>query len=146
MKRGIDARHAGQRPPARRARRACVPRYAVAGVSLLGVFAGAVSGLVPHVVAGAFLAGSLVAFALYGFDKAAAGACRQRTPENTLHFVALLGGWPGALAAQQRFRHKTAKTSFQWVFWATVIVNLAVVAWLMTHGDASAVREIRFWG
>lgn len=38
---------------------------------------------------------------------------RWRTPENTLHVAELLGGWPGALVAQQLFRHKTRKISYQ---------------------------------
>lgn len=37
----------------------------------------------------------------------------------------LLGGWPGALIAQQKFRHKTRKVSFQVVFWAIVLVHQA---------------------
>jgi len=40
----------------------------------------------------------------------------------------LLGGWPGALLAQQRFRHKTRKLSYQAVFW--LIVLLHQVFWI----------------
>jgi hypothetical protein len=40
-----------------------------------------------------------------------------RTPEKVLHASELLGGWPGALLAQQLFRHKTRKVSYQLVFW-----------------------------
>jgi uncharacterized membrane protein YsdA (DUF1294 family) len=39
--------------------------------------------------------------------------------------VSLLGGWPGAVVAQQWFRHKTAKFSFRVAFWCTVALNLA---------------------
>lgn len=144
--RAIEARFAGQRTPPKRLQQRTSPRIATAVTVLLGVVAGALLGVLPHVVAGAYLGGSIVAFALYAFDKAAAGAGRQRTPENTLHFIAVLGGWPGALAAQQAFRHKTAKPSFQWVFWMTVIVNLAAVAWLMSDSVGSALMDIRFWG
>ena len=51
-----------------------------------------------------------------------------RTPEARLHLVELLGGWPGALIAQQAFRHKTRKWSFQLVFWLIVVVHQ--LAWL----------------
>lgn len=70
---------------------------------------------------------SLSAFAVYGFDKRRAQHDGRRIPEKTLHLMALFGGWPGALAGQQFFRHKTRKLSFQIVFWLSVICNLAVV-------------------
>ncbi|GAA1507240.1 DUF1294 domain-containing protein [Agromyces terreus] len=80
---------------------------------------------------------SVVAFAAYGLDKAAAGrAGRRRTPESTLHLLGLLGGWPGALVAQQLFRHKTRKRSFRRVFWFTVVLNvlaLSLVIALLAH-------------
>lgn len=40
-----------------------------------------------------------------------------------LHAVELLGGWPGALLAQQLLRHKTKKTSYQVVFWLIVLMH-----------------------
>ena len=46
-----------------------------------------------------------------------------RTPEVRLHLFELLGGWPGALVAQQVFRHKTRKLSFQLVFWGIVLLH-----------------------
>lgn len=66
---------------------------------------------------------SLVCVGLYGYDKRQARAQGQRTPENVLHAVELLGGWPGALVAQQVFRHKTRKLSYQLVFWGIVLVH-----------------------
>jgi uncharacterized membrane protein YsdA (DUF1294 family) len=41
----------------------------------------------------------------------------------------LLGGWPGALLAQDLFRHKTSKTVFQAMFWCTVLLNCGGLAW-----------------
>ncbi len=74
---------------------------------------------------------SLLAFVLYRHDKRQAGNAGQRTPENVLHGVELLGGWPGALLAQQVFRHKTRKVSFQIVFWLIVVVHQALwIDWL----------------
>lgn len=60
---------------------------------------------------------------LYWSDKRKARADTWRTPENVLHAVELAGGWPGALLAQQVFRHKTRKVSFQLVFWLIVLMH-----------------------
>lgn len=75
----------------------------------------------------AYLLGSLLAFALYMHDKRRALRSGWRTPEARLHLVEMLGGWPGALLAQQSLRHKTRKLSFQLVFWLIVIAHQ--VAW-----------------
>ncbi|NUT87245.1 DUF1294 domain-containing protein [Pseudomonas corrugata] len=66
---------------------------------------------------------SVVAFLLYWSDKRKARSDVWRTPENVLHAVELAGGWPGALLAQQVFRHKTRKVSFQVVFWFIVLLH-----------------------
>ncbi len=76
----------------------------------------------------AYLSGSLLAFGFYLHDKRSALRRGWRTPEARLHLVELLGGWPGALIAQQAFRHKTRKLSFQLVFWLIVVVHQ--LAWL----------------
>lgn len=66
---------------------------------------------------------SLVSFFMYRSDKRRAQESQQRTPENLLHLTELLGGWPGALIAQQWFRHKTRKASYQAVFWVIVAAH-----------------------
>ena len=66
---------------------------------------------------------SVMAFLLYWSDKRKARADAWRTPENVLHALELAGGWPGALLAQQLFRHKTRKVSFQVVFWFIVLLH-----------------------
>ncbi|MBV6823027.1 DUF1294 domain-containing protein [Pseudomonas sp. PD9R] len=71
---------------------------------------------------------SVLAFFLYWSDKRKARADDWRTPENVLHALEFAGGWPGALLAQQVFRHKTRKVSFQLVFW--LIVLLHQVFWI----------------
>jgi uncharacterized membrane protein YsdA (DUF1294 family) len=71
---------------------------------------------------------SLVSFAAYGFDKYKARRESRRIPENTLHLIDLLGGWPGGLVGRNVWRHKTQKWPFVFVFWLTVIVHLASVA------------------
>jgi uncharacterized membrane protein YsdA (DUF1294 family) len=94
----------------------------VTGLMLAGVF--------PHFLAYLLLGMSAVTFLIYARDKTAAEKGRQRMPENTLHVLSLLGGWPGAMIAQQGFRHKNRKVSFQRIFWFTVFSNLLLVGWL----------------
>lgn len=82
-------------------------------------------GRVPKWLALAYLGLSALCFVVYWLDKRAAAADERRTPESTLHWLALLGGWPGALLAQQFLRHKSVKREFRMVFWATVLLNVA---------------------
>lgn len=72
-----------------------------------------------------------LAFLMYGADKSAAEQGKWRTSESTLHTIALVGGWPGALVARRVFRHKTSKQPFRTIFWFTVIANCAALAWFV---------------
>ncbi|HUS98561.1 MAG TPA: DUF1294 domain-containing protein [Hyphomicrobiaceae bacterium] len=61
-----------------------------------------------------YLAGiNLVTFAIFAWDKYSAINGQWRIPEKTLLILALVGGTPGAIAAQQRLRHKTRKQPFR---------------------------------
>ncbi|MBB5633513.1 uncharacterized membrane protein YsdA (DUF1294 family)/cold shock CspA family protein [Cryobacterium mesophilum] len=72
---------------------------------------------------------SIISFALYWQDKRAAIAGTWRVPEEQLHLLGLVGGWPGGIVAQNLFRHKTKKERFARYFWFTVALNvLAFVA------------------
>ena len=77
-----------------------------------------------------YLAASVLCFALYAWDKGAARRGGRRTPEATLHLWSLLGGWPGALLAQQYLRHKSVKQAFRSTFWLTVLANVGGLVWL----------------
>lgn len=79
----------------------------------------------PPWLAPAMFAMSALCFLIYGWDKFAARRQGERVPEDVMHLAAVIGGWPGALIAQQAFRHKTVKVSFRRMFWATVLVNLS---------------------
>ncbi len=79
----------------------------------------------PLAIAVVYAGASLITFFAYAVDKSAARQNTWRTPESTLHFLALAGGWPGALLAQQFLRHKSAKAEFRSVFWGTAAVNVA---------------------
>lgn len=80
----------------------------------------------PWLVGGAVAVNVLTA-AVYSADKSAARRGGRRVPERVLLLLGLLGGWPGAIVAQQLLRHKTSKRSFQLAFWATVAVDVLVV-------------------
>jgi uncharacterized membrane protein YsdA (DUF1294 family)/cold shock CspA family protein len=81
---------------------------------------------VPGWVAGLYFVASVVCFVVYALDKSAAAAERRRISEDTLLGLGLVGGWPGAIVAQQVLRHKSNKASFRARFWGTVIANVFV--------------------
>jgi uncharacterized membrane protein YsdA (DUF1294 family) len=85
-------------------------------------------GLISPLVPLMYLVVSGLTIFAYAFDKSAAMNARWRTQEQTLHVFEVLGGWPGALIAQQLFRHKTNKSSYQSKFWVCVVVNVAGLA------------------
>jgi len=97
---------------------------------LLWVLASA--GRLPPEVFWIFVGMSFLAIVLYRLDKSAARRGDRRTPELTLQTCALLGGWPGALIAQQWFRHKSSKRSFQIKFWLMVALNIGSVFFIFT--------------
>jgi uncharacterized membrane protein YsdA (DUF1294 family) len=70
---------------------------------------------------------SLVCFIAYGIDKRQAANGGRRVSEPTLHLMAFLGGWPGALMGQRHFRHKTQKATFRIVFWIVVVLHVGIV-------------------
>jgi uncharacterized membrane protein YsdA (DUF1294 family) len=70
---------------------------------------------------------SLVCFITYGLDKRQAVNGGRRVSERTLHVMAFVGGWPGALIGQRHFRHKTQKVKFRIVFWLVVVLHVGIV-------------------
>lgn len=141
----VNVRFAGQRIEKRSAPRR-IPRRMLGVLALLAVLAAAALQWVPVVVPLVYFVLSGASYLVYWWDKDAAGARAQRTPENTLHLLDVLGGWPGALIAQQQFRHKTVKASFQAMFWITVLVNVAAVAIAVRSGLAQALSEALLGG
>ena len=97
---------------------------------------------IPSLLVLAYFAVSLITFVVYAWDKFSARRGGWRTAESTLHLLALAGGWPGALVAQRLLRHKSRKQKFLLVFWASVLLNVAAVAYLAWMGDASAIIQL----
>ena len=102
----------------------------------------AISEKIPAMILWMYLGVSLITFVVYAFDKSAAKAGAWRTSEGSLHWLSVVGGWPGALIAQQTLRHKSNKQSFRSVFWITALLNLGVLAWIFTPAGASAVHSL----
>lgn len=100
-------------------------------VFVVALVAAAALGRLPWFVPAACVAMSALTFVVYALDKSAA---RQG--------VSLAGGWPGALAAQRRLRHKSSKTSFRGVFWLTVVANVALVLWLASTPGAAVLGSL----
>ncbi|WP_109370503.1 MULTISPECIES: DUF1294 domain-containing protein [unclassified Massilia] len=99
------------------------------------LYAGAtIARQLPPAVGAVYLLLSVLCFASYALDKSAARRGARRTPESRLLVLGLVGGWPGAVLAQQWLRHKTVKQPFRKLFWLTVAANLAaqvaLVLWL----------------
>jgi uncharacterized membrane protein YsdA (DUF1294 family) len=72
---------------------------------------------------------SALTFVAYAVDKSAARRARRRVSEKTLHLLALLGGWPGALLAMPVFRHKRQKVSFVVIVWMIALGHAAAWGW-----------------
>lgn len=79
---------------------------------------------------------STFTFIFYAWDKRSAVKSRWRVAESSLHLLALLGGWPGALIAQQVLRHKTQKQPFKAILWLTVSINICAFIWLWLAAKA----------
>jgi uncharacterized membrane protein YsdA (DUF1294 family) len=110
------------------ARLACFWPLAVAPAAAVSLLSGAV---IPGIVL-AYVCNSLLTVLFYREDKRLAEQQNWRIPEYYLHLWELLCGWPGALYAQGRFRHKWRKLSYMAVFWLYVILNVLAVCWLVS--------------
>lgn len=71
---------------------------------------------------------NIVAFLMYGLDKAKAVKHQWRIPEATLLGIAFAGGAFGAFAGMIIFHHKTRKMKFR------ILVPIAILIWLTLSG------------
>lgn len=69
---------------------------------------------------------------MYTQDKEAALLGNRRVPEQTLHILSFLGGWPTAWLAQEKMRHKTQKQPFRKIYFCTIALNILLILWLIS--------------
>ncbi|QYJ89125.1 DUF1294 domain-containing protein [Shewanella halotolerans] len=85
---------------------------------------------------------SLITFTSYAIDKRAARQDTWRIKESRLHWLSLLGGWPGAMLGQQHLRHKSSKRAFRVVLWLTVIINLSLLGALVSPQGQALLTQL----
>lgn len=135
----VNVRYAGEKSVTIALRMSVLPMIGV--VLFVALLVGAtLVGPMPILVPIVYLVLGLTTFLAYAVDKSAAESAHRRTPESTLLLLGLLGGWPGAILAQQLLRHKSSKREFQTTFWMTVILNCGGLIWL-TSASGASVRE-----
>lgn len=132
-----NATMAGDKLPEKKKRTNITLSTIGAAVFLLIVTIAALSAKIPPLIFALYIFVSSFTFIMYAADKSAAKNGTRRTPEDTLHLLSLAGGWPGALIAQQKLRHKSKKQSFRSVFRVTVLINCGAFIWLLTPTGAA---------
>jgi len=101
-----------------------------------------ITNMLPLEILPYYLTISLITFFWYWKDKVAARSGNWRTPESTLHFLSLIGGWPGGMIAQETLRHKSKKESFRAVFWVTTLINIGIFMWFHTTEGFELLNQI----
>ena len=76
---------------------------------------------------------NLFTFGAYGRDKKLAQRGEWRIPEIHLHTLELLGGTIGAIVGQKFFRHKYKKRSYMVTFFATIIIQLGLIVYILHY-------------
>ena len=93
-------------------------------------------------VVGWYFVLGLITYGMYAKDKAAAQSGEWRTPESTLHLLSILGGWVGAMVAQTYLRHKSQKPEFRMTYYLTVVINLAILLFIMAGGGLETLKDL----
>ncbi|MCU7862182.1 MAG: cold shock and DUF1294 domain-containing protein [Candidatus Thiodiazotropha sp. (ex Lucinoma kastoroae)] len=138
----IKATLAGDRLPQKTKQKKGSLSVSVAILFLVIVGVAVTTSKIPPLILAVYLILSLLTFIVYAVDKSAAKEGAWRTPESTLHLLSLAGGWPGAVVAQQKLRHKSKKQSFRTVFWVTVLLNCGLFIWLLTPTGGAIVKSL----
>ena len=134
----VNATLAGAPPRTTRPRSTApaTPMVATAALFYTALIAAELFARVPALLPLIYIVLGAVTYFAYVIDKSAAERGKRRIPENTLHALSLLGGWPAALIARHRLRHKTRKQPFRFLFWITVAGNLAGLGWIILGSEA----------
>ena len=133
---------AGDRVPQKPRQKSGLLSLTAAATFLAAVGVSVLLSEIPLLILEIYVIASLFTFIAYAMDKLAARNGSWRTQESTLHLLSLAGGWPGALIAQQKLRHKSKKPSFRSLFWLTVCLNGGAFLWLFTPKGAEMLRSL----
>ena len=137
-----NATLAGDKLIQKKAQRSSTPAILFATLFLTAIGVSVVTGNLSEKLLFGYVVLSVVTFVAYAVDKSAAQRGAWRTSEGTLLILGLAGGWPGALIAQEKLRHKSKKTSFRAAFWFTVLVNSVALVWLHTDNGKEALQTL----
>lgn len=74
---------------------------------------------------------NFVTFTLVLLDKIAASARMRRIPEKVLFVATFFGGSIGMLVGMFTIRHKSRKTSFQFVVGVLVLLQIVILLWYL---------------
>ncbi|XOF35391.1 MAG: DUF1294 domain-containing protein [Candidatus Electrothrix sp. YB6] len=129
-------------PGDKRKRKSRTCSYVIALLFFAAVAGSVLANKIPPLILGLYFVLSLLTFLVYAKDKSAARRDAWRTPESTLHLFSLIGGWPGALIAQQQLRHKSKKQPFRFIFWTTVLLNCGAFSLLFIPKVS---LEVQYW-
>ena len=135
----ISVSRAGEKPAQSKQTRKGTKATIATALFLIVVCISTLMGETPFLVLPLYLLASMFTFVIYAKDKSAAKRGAWRTSEITLHLLAMACGWPGALIAQEKLRHKSNKKSFRLDFHLTVIINIGLFIWLHTPDGAATV-------
>lgn len=75
---------------------------------------------------------NLVSFFVIGYDKMKANLNHRRISEKVLWGLTLIGGSLGTLLGMSYFHHKTKKNSFQTVLAIILLLQIALIYFLIT--------------
>ena len=98
-------------------------------------------GFMPPVIFLIYGIASTLTYLIYAKDKQAAKNNGWRVSEVRLHLFSLFFGWPGAVVAQQKLRHKSNKWSFRIVFIVTILMNVGLVVGVHTNDGTKHLRD-----
>jgi len=138
----VKAAMAGDHLPGKTVRKNGSLPNVVAALFLVIVGVSVLTSRIPPLILAIYFVVSLITLVVYALDKSAAKKGAWRTQESTLHLLSLAGGWPGALIAQHKLRHKSKKQSFRMVFWLTVTLNCCAFIWLHTPTGAATLNSL----
>lgn len=130
----IDATFTGERFVKRQVKQVSKLSLYLTLSFIITLAVGIVLSYIPSKVAVFYLVASMFCYVVYALDKSKAKKGTWRISESTLHLVSALGGWPGAVVAQQVLRHKSKKQSFRIKFWLTVCLNIIALHTVLDAG------------